>query len=74
MSSRDSPIIGVQAVHPENRKNFKTVATPRADVKTNKSTQKLACTRCFKIDAEELKRCGKCKSVWYCSKECQTAH
>ncbi|KAF8139437.1 hypothetical protein K438DRAFT_2030554 [Mycena galopus ATCC 62051] len=31
-----------------------------------------ACTHC--MGRGELRRCGKCKGAWYCSKECQKKH
>jgi hypothetical protein len=33
--------------------------------------KELVCAQCNK---EASKKCGKCKKVWYCSRECQTSH
>jgi len=33
-----------------------------------------ACEHCNKKTKDELKQCGRCKNVSYCSRECQVAH
>ena len=30
--------------------------------------------KCGKCQKEAFKRCSKCKSIWYCSRECQVSH
>lgn len=46
-----------------------------ADLYSNNNVEGLVegfkCGRCTK---EAFKRCSKCKSIWYCSRECQVAH
>ena len=41
--------------------------TPTIHTTTNPTTKE--CRHCFKKDC--MKKCGKCMSVWYCSRECQ---
>ncbi|KAJ7914332.1 hypothetical protein B0H13DRAFT_1611638, partial [Mycena leptocephala] len=72
------PNIQIVATHPDNERNFKAIATTPKNIRTTRTGIHTACTKCFKNDGEEpgleLRRCGRCKSVWYCSKECQTTH
>ncbi|KAJ7457777.1 hypothetical protein FB451DRAFT_1372424 [Mycena latifolia] len=80
MASNNDPLMPIQihAIHPDSEAIFKAQATSPKDLRTTRSAMHAACTKCFKNDGNEpglqLRRCGKCKSVWYCSKECQTAH
>ncbi|KAJ7230115.1 hypothetical protein GGX14DRAFT_409997 [Mycena pura] len=78
MSTNNQLPMQIHAIHPDNKKNFKALATPRKDIRATRTGMRTACTKCFKTDLDhpelELRRCGKCKGVWYCSKECQTAH
>ncbi|KAJ6573112.1 hypothetical protein DFH09DRAFT_1312375 [Mycena vulgaris] len=70
--------IQIHAIHPDNEANFKAVATSPQNIRTTRSAIRTACTKCFNNDHEhpeiQLRRWGKCKGVWYCSKECQTSH
>ncbi|KAJ7431583.1 hypothetical protein B0H11DRAFT_2210131 [Mycena galericulata] len=67
--------VHIHAVHPDNKKIFKTTAVSPTDIRTNRNNISMACTVCHKSDEDaELRKCGKCKGVWYCSKQCQTAH
>ncbi|KAF7292590.1 MYND-type domain-containing protein [Mycena indigotica] len=76
-STGKQSIIGLHAVHPDNAKSFKSFAPSRTEVRSTRNAIHTACTRCLKTDEDPeiiLRRCGKCKGVWYCSKQCQTAH
>jgi zinc finger MYND domain-containing protein 10 len=43
-----------------------------ADLYTNNDIEGLTeGFKCGKCQKQAFKRCSKCKSVWYCSKECQ---
>ncbi|KAJ7759626.1 hypothetical protein B0H16DRAFT_595442 [Mycena metata] len=70
--------IQLVAVHPDNERNFKALATTPKDIRATRTALHTACTKCFKNGSDEpslqLRRCGKCKTVWYCSKECQSQH
>ncbi|KAJ6480469.1 hypothetical protein C8R47DRAFT_1135927 [Mycena vitilis] len=80
MSNNTALPTQVHAIHPDNRKNFKALAPKSKDIRTSRSVMRTACTNCFRNNGNddepelELLRCGKCKSVWYCSKECQRKH
>ncbi|KAJ7459249.1 hypothetical protein FB451DRAFT_1272310 [Mycena latifolia] len=75
MSSPNSsdPIQVNHAIHPLNKAYFKAVAASSKHIRTARNNIKMVCTKCRKNEVGlELRRCGKCKGVWYCSKECQT--
>ncbi|KAJ6632099.1 hypothetical protein B0H10DRAFT_2426955 [Mycena sp. CBHHK59/15] len=79
MFSDDPPMpVQIHAIHADNESNFKALAISPKNIRTTRSAIYTACTNCFKNDGDEpglkLSRCGKCKGVWYCSKECQTKH
>lgn len=38
------------------------------------NSHKIPCRNCKKLNPEKMYMCSKCKSVKYCSKECQTTH
>jgi zinc finger MYND domain-containing protein 10 len=45
-----------------------------ADLYTNNTVEGLLeGFKCKKCEKQAFKRCSKCKSVWYCSRECQVA-
>ncbi|KAJ7090755.1 hypothetical protein B0H15DRAFT_948533 [Mycena belliarum] len=71
-------LIQTHTIHPDSEAIFKAQATTPENIRATRSGIHEACTRCFKIETTEpglkLRRCGKCKGVWYCSKECQIAH
>ncbi|KAJ6626094.1 hypothetical protein B0H10DRAFT_2000297 [Mycena sp. CBHHK59/15] len=80
MSSTNDPPKPIQithVIHPDNKAHFKALATSKKDIRTTRSTIHTICSKCLKSDEEPglaLRRCGKCKGVWYCSKECQIKH
>ncbi|KAJ7804352.1 hypothetical protein B0H14DRAFT_2884433 [Mycena olivaceomarginata] len=80
MSSTTTPRTPVQfthAVHPDAEAYLKSIAPSSEDIRTTRSDIiDHCCTTCLKHSREPgvvLRQCGKCKSVWYCSKECQKA-
>ncbi|KAJ7161895.1 hypothetical protein C8R43DRAFT_316048 [Mycena crocata] len=70
--------IQIHAVHPDNEANFKSVAASAKNIRATRVAIHNACTNCLKTNVNEpelqLRRCGKCKGVSYCSQECQKAH
>ncbi|CAA7263518.1 unnamed protein product [Cyclocybe aegerita] len=65
------------AIHPNRKADFREVAPPKSIIKEGKKEAFLTCTNCSKIDGSggcELKRCEKCKIVYYCSRDCQKEH
>ncbi len=45
-----------------------------ADLYTNNDIEGLTeGFKCGKCQKQAFKRCSKCKSIWYCSKECQVS-
>ncbi|KIJ59641.1 hypothetical protein HYDPIDRAFT_190441 [Hydnomerulius pinastri MD-312] len=61
----------VHTTHPLSQQLFQRLATPRNVIKSNRSTAQVACTNCS-TTLVKLMTCQRCKSVWYCSKVCQT--
>ncbi|KAJ7801499.1 hypothetical protein B0H14DRAFT_2895220 [Mycena olivaceomarginata] len=66
------PIPIYSAIHPDNRKSFKALASSSKDIRDARHAGGTLCTTCFKSEADEpglkLSRCRKCKGAWYCSK------
>ncbi|KAH7885652.1 hypothetical protein F5I97DRAFT_1422712 [Phlebopus sp. FC_14] len=65
----------IHAVHPDTQDIFRKFAVPKETLKTNKGTIEKVCTNCGTI-LKKLSVCQRvcateCKSVWYCTKECQ---
>ncbi|KAF8121414.1 hypothetical protein EV363DRAFT_1365132 [Boletus edulis] len=60
----------VHTTHPLNQELFRMMATPREVSKAIKNTSQTQCTTCS-TTRPKLQTCKQCKSVWYCSKECQ---
>ncbi|KAJ7151814.1 hypothetical protein C8R43DRAFT_1004439 [Mycena crocata] len=56
------------------REAFESVAPSSSTIRSARSKMHAACTTCLKREGPgvELRRCGKCKSICYCSKQCQT--
>jgi hypothetical protein len=53
------------------------MSEPTATSAPATTSDEAGCRRCSKTSAElgrALKRCGKCQSVTYCSRDCQQAH
>ncbi|KAJ7140664.1 hypothetical protein C8R44DRAFT_866369 [Mycena epipterygia] len=77
-SSRDVPIPHIHVVHPGNQATFKAFATSTKKIRATRGAMLVGCTNCLKNDGDDseltMRRCGKCKGAWYCSKECQTGH
>ncbi|KAK7002187.1 hypothetical protein R3P38DRAFT_3041967 [Favolaschia claudopus] len=66
----------ISAPHPLATQDFIATASKTEDIKNFRSTVRAMCSTCLKVDngedsAKKLRRCGTCKSVWYCSKQCQ---
>ncbi|KAG2067525.1 hypothetical protein BDR04DRAFT_1104946 [Suillus decipiens] len=74
-SSEIPRVLVVQhAIHPENDKEFRSTAVSSEFLKeSQKRMFRVQCTQCQTALEKPLK-CTKCKSVWYCSKECQKKH
>ncbi|KIK81444.1 hypothetical protein PAXRUDRAFT_832866 [Paxillus rubicundulus Ve08.2h10] len=60
----------VRTSHPAGQETFRMLATPKEVIKTYKSATRVACTKCGTI-LDKILTCQRCKSVWYCSKQCQ---
>ncbi|KAG0692696.1 hypothetical protein DFH29DRAFT_471778 [Suillus ampliporus] len=59
--------------HPNRDDHFRAVAAPSEYLKANQKKLRVTCTQCLKT-LEKPQKCAKCKSVWYCSRECQKKH
>ncbi|KIK97925.1 hypothetical protein PAXRUDRAFT_824426 [Paxillus rubicundulus Ve08.2h10] len=60
----------VHATHPLNQELFRLMATPQHLIKSGRSAVQVMCSTCSTA-RPKLQTCQRCKSVWYCSKECQ---
>ncbi|KIJ11670.1 hypothetical protein PAXINDRAFT_171705 [Paxillus involutus ATCC 200175] len=60
----------IRTSHPTSQETFRRLATPKEVIKTNKSTSRVACTTCVTV-LNKVLTCQRCKSVWYCSRQCQ---
>ncbi|KAJ7791263.1 hypothetical protein B0H13DRAFT_2173146 [Mycena leptocephala] len=63
------------SIHPDNAAYFNMLAPSSKDIRTARSHAETICTTCLKSEKDlgrQLRKCGKCHIVWYCSKECQT--
>ncbi|KAG2150695.1 uncharacterized protein EDB93DRAFT_1141586 [Suillus bovinus] len=58
------------AIHAERDNEFRALAVSSEFLKANQKMFRVQCTQCQMILEKPLK-CAKCKSIWYCSKECQ---
>ncbi|KAJ7796005.1 hypothetical protein B0H14DRAFT_2467855 [Mycena olivaceomarginata] len=68
-----TPIQFAHAIHPINEACFNILAPSSKDIRSH-NVQKI-CSTCMMSEkdlGQRLRRCGKCHTVWYCSKECQT--
>ncbi|KIJ13052.1 hypothetical protein PAXINDRAFT_170812 [Paxillus involutus ATCC 200175] len=63
----------IHATHPQSQEWFRLTATPQHLIKSGRSAVQVMCSSCF-IARPKLQTCQRCKSVWYCSKECQKKH
>ncbi|KAG2089324.1 uncharacterized protein F5147DRAFT_658430 [Suillus discolor] len=57
-------------IYPERDNLFHSMAVSSEVLKENKKYFGAQCTQCG-TEMKKLLKCAKCKSVWYCSKECQ---
>ena len=53
--------------------NQESLATVQLQKEINSSNQPTSCVAC-KIIPQNLKRCSRCRTVFYCSVECQRGH
>ncbi|KIK79966.1 hypothetical protein PAXRUDRAFT_833820 [Paxillus rubicundulus Ve08.2h10] len=60
----------VRTSHPTSQQTFRRFATPKEIIKAHRNASRVACTNCTTI-LEKVLTCQRCKSVWYCSKQCQ---
>ncbi|KAG1767628.1 hypothetical protein EDD22DRAFT_874672 [Suillus occidentalis] len=72
-SSAPKAVYIEHVIHPERDNHFRATAASSKFLKTQKNILRLECTQC-RTKLEKLLKCAKCKSVWYCSKECQKKH
>ncbi|KAG2067524.1 hypothetical protein BDR04DRAFT_1104945, partial [Suillus decipiens] len=63
----------VHQTDPEGHKQFRSTAVSSGFLKASQKMFRVECTQC-RMPLERPLKCGKCKSVWYCSKECQKKH
>ncbi|KAG2031622.1 hypothetical protein BDR03DRAFT_972191 [Suillus americanus] len=61
------------ATHPDRDNQFRAIAVSRKFLKENQKKFRVQCSQC-QVSLEKPLKCAKCKSVWYCSKECQKKH
>ncbi|KAG1890860.1 hypothetical protein F4604DRAFT_1702769 [Suillus subluteus] len=61
------------ATHPERDNQFRATAVSSEFLKANQKMFRVQCSQC-QMSLEKPLKCAKCKSVWYCSKECQKKH
>lgn len=59
--------------HRERDNLFRATAVSSEFLKANQKKFRVQCTQC-RMSLEKPSKCAKCKSVWYCSKECQRKH
>ncbi|KAG1808126.1 hypothetical protein EV424DRAFT_1543552 [Suillus variegatus] len=60
----------VHAIHPDRDTFFHAEAVSSEFLKANQKYVGVECTQC-QMRLDKPLKCAKCKSVWYCSKECQ---
>ncbi|KAG1782373.1 hypothetical protein EV702DRAFT_378204 [Suillus placidus] len=73
-SSATPRVVVIQhATHPERDNQFRATAVSSEFLKANQKNFRVGCTQC-QMSLEKPLKCAKCKSVWYCSKECQKKH
>lgn len=60
----------VHATHPDRDTFFHAEAVSSKFLKANQKYVGVECTQC-RMRLDKPLKCAKCKSVWYCSKECQ---
>ncbi|KAG2052808.1 hypothetical protein BDR06DRAFT_957181 [Suillus hirtellus] len=72
-SATPTVVVLQHATHPERDKQFRAIAVSSEFLKANRKMLRIRCTQC-QMSLEKPLKCAKCKSVWYCSRECQKKH
>ncbi|KAG1863626.1 hypothetical protein DFJ58DRAFT_774202 [Suillus subalutaceus] len=69
-TSTDRVVVVHHATHPDRDNQFRAIAVSSKFLKANQKMFRVRCSQC-QMSLEKPLKCAKCKSVWYCSKECQ---
>ncbi|KAJ7263501.1 hypothetical protein C8J57DRAFT_1333682 [Mycena rebaudengoi] len=71
-----TPIQFAHSIHPVNEACFSILAPSSKDIRSVlRNIVQAVCSTCLMSEkdlGQQLRKCGKCHTVWYCSKQCQT--